>query len=90
MDLEPAALGLITRILMVLGINLGSLALFPRSRIGLLLGMSVAITIQTFLTGLGSALTGPLDLSQMLVLGPSTVAFGAVWYLWKFTPEGVR
>ena len=65
------------------GIAFGILAMCPRSRNGLLFATVANLCVFTVLSALGSALVGPLDLSQMLILAPFSILCAIVWFHWK-------
>jgi len=69
------------------GVAFGVMALFPRSRRGLLQATATVLLALTLLTALGSALVGPLELWPMLVWGPFTIVCAVVWHFWKIRPQ---
>ena len=74
----------------VCGVAFGILAVFPRRLSALFPATATILIVFTILTYVGSALVGPADFRQMLVPGPLTLVFSAIWFFWKIKPAEGR
>lgn len=85
-----AVLSTVLSAAVVCGVTFGIFAFFPRRRRALPPAIAITLAVFSTLTYFGSALVGPADFRPMLVLGPLTLVFSAIWYVWQIKPAESR